>query len=233
MTVATEPGIGTAALWRLLSLGFTAPTEETLAEMSVLAEALAELPDPAPELAQLVSELHAPFFGGRGGPGGWWILIEPDIFLGVNDIVSPDLVGWRRERVPAFPATRPITTVPDWIAEVLSPSNERRDRVHKADLYLTAGVPFYWIVDVGERTLEAYRSQQGAWMRLGAWTDGERVRRRRSRGRRDLRPSGGLHDDSHLPVAASTTVRARRTQHAGKLREDRPADRRTVRSNPR
>jgi len=59
MTVATEPGIGTAALWRLLSLGFTAPTEETLAEMCVLAEALAELPDAAPELAELVSELHS------------------------------------------------------------------------------------------------------------------------------------------------------------------------------
>jgi len=59
MTVATEPGIGTAALWRLLSLGFTAPTEETLAEMCVLAEALAELPDAAPELADLVAELHS------------------------------------------------------------------------------------------------------------------------------------------------------------------------------
>ncbi|HEY4622178.1 MAG TPA: hypothetical protein VIG93_10795, partial [Gaiellaceae bacterium] len=59
MTVATEPGIGTAALWRLLSLGFTAPTEETLAEMCVLAEALADLPGAAPELADLVSELHS------------------------------------------------------------------------------------------------------------------------------------------------------------------------------
>jgi Uma2 family endonuclease len=146
----------------------------------VLAGALEALPSPLPghRFAQgvLVSELHAPFFGGRGGPGGLWILIEPDVFLGVNDIVSPDLVGWRRERMPAFPGTRPITTIPDWIAEVLSPSNERRDRVHKAELYLTAGVPFYWIVDVGERTLEAYQSQQGAWVRLGAWTDGDTPR---------------------------------------------------------
>ena len=157
-----------------------AVTPEDGRKYEILAGTLEALPSPLPghRFAQgvLVSELHAPFFGGRGGPGGWWILIEPDIFLGVNDIVSPDVVGWRRERVPAFPATRPITTVPDWIAEVLSPSNERRDRVHKADLYLTAGVPFYWIVDVGERTLEAYRSQQGSWMRLGAWTDGDTPR---------------------------------------------------------
>jgi Uma2 family endonuclease len=155
-------------------------TPEDGLKYEILAASLDALPSPLPgqRFAQgvLVSELHAPFFGGRGGPGGWWILIEPDVFLGVNDIVSPDLVGWRRERVPAFPATRPITTVPDWIAEVLSPSNERRDRVHKAELYLTAGVPFYWIVDVAERTLEAYRSERGAWMRLGAWTDGDTPR---------------------------------------------------------
>ena len=90
----------------------------------------------------------------------------------VSTTSFPGSLGWRRERVRRS-RTRPITTVPDWIAEVLSPSDERRDRVHKAELYLTAGVPFYWIVDVGERTLEAYRSHQGAWVRLGAWTDGD------------------------------------------------------------
>jgi Uma2 family endonuclease len=155
-------------------------TPEDGLKYEVLSGTLEALPSPLPghRLVQgvLVSELHAPFFRGRGGPGGWWILIEPDVYLGVNDIVSPDLVGWRRERVPKFPATRPINAVPDWIGEVLSPSNERRDRIHKAELYLTAGVSFYWIIDVGERTLEAYRSHQGAWMRLGAWTDGDKPR---------------------------------------------------------
>lgn len=98
-------------------------TPEDGRKYEILAGSLEALPSPLPghRFAQggLVSELH--------GAGGWWTLIETDIYLGVNDIVSPDLVGWRRERVPAFPATRPITTVPDWIAEVLSPSNERRD----------------------------------------------------------------------------------------------------------
>jgi Uma2 family endonuclease len=157
-----------------------AATPEDGLKYEVLAGTLEALPSPLPRhrLAQtlLVSELSAPFFHGRGGPGGWWILIEPDVYFDPNDIVSPDLVGWRRDRVPAFPETRPITFTPDWISEVLSPSNERRDRIHKADLYLRAGVPFYWIIDVGARTLEAYRSQQGAWVRLGAWTDGDRPR---------------------------------------------------------
>lgn len=149
-------------------------------KVEILAGRLEALPSPLPghRLVQgvLVSELLFPFQRGRGGPGGWCILIEPDVYLGANDIVSPDLVGWRRERVPQFPATRPITVVPDWICEVLSPSNERRDRVYKADLYLTAGVFSYWIIDVAERTLEAYASREGAWMRVGAWTDGDEPR---------------------------------------------------------
>jgi Uma2 family endonuclease len=155
-------------------------TPEDGTKYEILSGTLEALPSPLPghRLVQgvLVSELHAPFSRGRGGPGGWWILIEPDIYLGINDIVSPDLVGWKRERVPQFPSTRPITALPDWVCEVLSPSNERRDRVHKADLYLRAGIPFYWIVDVAARTLEAYRSHEGAWVRLGAWTDGDNPR---------------------------------------------------------
>ena len=93
-----------------------------------------------------------------------------------HDIVVPDLAGWRRERMPELPRIRPIDVVPDWVCEVLSPSNRRRDRVTKADLYLTAGMPYYWILDVEERTLEAFASKDGAWSRIGAWTDGAEPR---------------------------------------------------------
>jgi Uma2 family endonuclease len=172
--------MGMAETARLASWEDLLATPEDGSKYEILAGTLEALPSPLPGhgLVQgvLVSELHAPFLRGRGGPGGWWILIEPDVYFGANDIVSPDLVGWRRERVPRFPGTRPIMTVPDWIGGVLSPSNERRDRIQKAELYLTAGVPFYWIIDVAERTLEAYRSHEGAWMRLGAWTDGDQPR---------------------------------------------------------
>src|SRR5512132_1305418 len=37
-----------------------------------------------------------------GGPGGWWILAEPEVRLG-DDAVVPDLAGWARERMPAIP----------------------------------------------------------------------------------------------------------------------------------
>jgi Uma2 family endonuclease len=124
----------------------------------------------------LGSELVGPFDDGRGGPGGWWIVAETDVMLGPQDIVAPDLAGWRRERMPEFPETRPVTVVPDWLCEVLSPTSGSRDRVRKAALYLRSGVPYYWLVDPEARTLEAYAAREAAWMRLGAWSDGDRPR---------------------------------------------------------
>jgi Uma2 family endonuclease len=123
--------------------------------------------------ARLAAKLSDPFDEGRGGPGGWWLLIEPDVRLTPNDIVAPVLVGWRRQHLPKFPRSRPIDTVPDWICEVVSPARRRRDRIQKADLYLRSGVPHYWIADVDDRTLEAYLARDGVWLRLGAWTDGD------------------------------------------------------------
>jgi Uma2 family endonuclease len=64
-------------------------------------------PRPAPKHAVAYSvlggELQGPFDRGRGGPGGWWILDEPEIHL-MGDILVPDIAGWRRERMPRLPA---------------------------------------------------------------------------------------------------------------------------------
>jgi len=145
----------------------------------VLAGDLYTAPRPHPRhgtaQAVLSAEITGPFQIGRGGPGGWWILIEPDVAFGPHDIVSPDLVGWRRDRLPAFPEKQPIPHRPDWICEILSPRTAGRDRTIKSDLYLHAGVPHYWLVDPEARTLEAYESDDDRWLRLGAWSDGDRV----------------------------------------------------------
>ncbi len=110
---------------------------------------------------------------GRGGPGGWWIFVEVDVRLSRHDVVRPDLAGWKRERLPSPWDQRPIDVVPDWIAEIVSPSNAAQDRVDKRALYARSGVAFYWIVDPGARTLEAMRldAASGAWVELGAYGD--------------------------------------------------------------
>lgn len=99
---------------------------------------------------------------GMGGPGGWWILLEVDVRLGAHDIVRPDLAGWRRERLPEPWDTRPIDVVPDWICEIVSPSNAGVDRVTKRHLYLHAGVAYYRIVDPSAGTIETYRLDSAA-----------------------------------------------------------------------
>jgi Uma2 family endonuclease len=102
--------------------------------------------------------LGPPFVRGTGGqPGGWWILSEVDIALGPRDGYRPDLAGWRRERVPERPSGKPVRVVPDWVCEILSESNERRDTLHKFHGYHRAKVPHYWILDPRTRTLTVHR----------------------------------------------------------------------------
>jgi Uma2 family endonuclease len=108
---------------------------------------------------------------GRGGPGGWWILPEVDVRFTPHDIVKPDLAGWRRERLASPWDMRPIDVVPDWICEILSPSNIADDRVRKRQLYAEHDVAFYWLLDPQARTLEALRLESKIWVEVGSYDD--------------------------------------------------------------
>jgi Uma2 family endonuclease len=123
-------------------------------------------PRPAPRHVNtagvLMVKLGGAFQLGDGGPGGWWILPEPEVHFpepaepdGVQ-VTSPDLAGWRRERMPELPKTAYFPLAPDWICEVLSPSTEDYDRKTKMPLYAANRVPWAWLVDPIARTLEVY-----------------------------------------------------------------------------
>jgi len=119
-------------------------------------------PRPALRHAQAASvlgeELGPPFKRGRGGPGGWIILDEPELHLGsLPDVLVPDLAGWRRERMPVLPDADHLALAPDWVAEVLSPSTQRIDRGKKLAIYLREHVSHVWFVDPAARTLEIFR----------------------------------------------------------------------------
>lgn len=136
-------------------------------------------PRPTPRHARASSslgdELMSPFDKGRGGPGGWWILDEPEIHL-ARDVVVPDIAGWRRERMPALPETAWFELAPDWACEVLSPGTRRIDLTDKRRIYGAAGVSFLWFVDPLARTLEAFALREGAWVLIAALKDDEEVR---------------------------------------------------------
>jgi Uma2 family endonuclease len=121
------------------------------------------------------SALDDPFDGGRGGPGGWWILPEPELHLG-DDIVAPDLAGWTRTRMPTFPKAPFVSLVPDWICEILSPSTGHHDQVRKLPLYAGHDVRFAWLVDPALRTVIAYRNVDRHWSVVGSWGQNTKVR---------------------------------------------------------
>jgi Uma2 family endonuclease len=123
----------------------------------------------------LGEELGPPFKRGRGGPGGWLILDEPELHL-ASDILVPDLGAWRRERLPAVPREAYLTLPPDWVCEVLSPSTEKLDRTHKLGIYARSEVPYAWLVNPDQRLLEILRLTADGWVRVAAHRDDERVR---------------------------------------------------------
>ncbi len=106
---------------------------------------------------------------GRGGPGGWWIFPEVDVRLEEHQIVRPDMAGWLRDRLSDPWDKRPIDVRPDWVCEVLSPSNAAHDRVTKRHIYARYAVPFYWLIDPQARTLEALQLRDGVWVDAGTF----------------------------------------------------------------
>ena len=123
----------------------------------------------------LGSEIVGPFRLGRGGPGGWIILFEPELHL-LDDVLVPDIAGWRRERMPEVPNTVGITMAPDWACETLSPSTAIKDRTKKLPLYGKRGVGHIWIVDPIARTLEVYRLESSRWMLVSTHGADEKMR---------------------------------------------------------
>jgi Uma2 family endonuclease len=129
-------------------------------------------PRPAPPHARAASslggELYGPFDRGRGGPGGWIILNEPELHLH-GDVLVPDVAGWRRERMPALPQASAFELAPDWVCEVLSPSTAPFDRTEKVPIYARERARHVWLVDPLLQTLEALRLDGSGYRLVGGW----------------------------------------------------------------
>jgi len=119
--------------------------------------------------------LFNPFQRGSGGPGGWWILDEPELHLG-PDVLVPDLAGWRQERMPKVSNVAAFALAPNWVCEVVSPSSVRHDRIRKMRVYAREKVAHAWLLDPLARTLEGFRLQGDQWLEVGGFAGDERVR---------------------------------------------------------
>ncbi|MDC3412231.1 Uma2 family endonuclease [Aquibacillus sp. 3ASR75-11] len=78
-----------------------------------------------------------------------------DVILSNTEVRQPDLIMVHRNRIEMI-THRGIEGTPDLIAEVLSPSSIKRDRVSKQTTYAKYAIPEYWIIDPIHQSLEQY-----------------------------------------------------------------------------
>lgn len=127
-------------------------------------------------ITRLDRGLGGAFQQGGEGSGGWWILPEPGIELPGSPEFSPDLAGWRVERMPELPENEAIQIVPDWVCEILSPSTRNYDLRTKRAFYARIGVSYLWYVDLEAQTLTVSRLHEGKWLELGVFGSDDKVR---------------------------------------------------------
>ncbi len=124
----------------------------------------------------LGSEIIPSYYLGRsGGPGGWIIIVEPEIGLGEHTMV-PDLAGWKRERFPIEEDHNWISVAPDWVCEILSPNTLRTDKIKKMPIYARHGVGHIWLIDPVAMTMDAFRLESGRWSLLASFSENDKVR---------------------------------------------------------
>jgi len=120
--------------------------------------------------------LGAAYMLGQGGPGGWWILDEPELHLPTGDVLVPDLAGWRQNRMPEVPESHIFNITPDWVCEAISGSSERVDRVKKMPIYARSGIPYAWLIDVTAHFVEVKRLVKGVWNDIAVFAGDDKMR---------------------------------------------------------
>jgi Uma2 family endonuclease len=124
---------------------------------------------------ELVTDLNTTLRKARGGPEGWWFVVEPELHFG-EDVLVPDIAGWRQSRMPNAPTGPFSTLAPDWLCETLSPSTAKLDRTKKLRVYARERVQYVWLVDPGRKTLEALRLHGSSWVTQATYRAHDRVR---------------------------------------------------------
>lgn len=97
------------------------------------------------------------------------MLDEPELHLG-EDVLVPDLAGWRRPRFTEPPDSPYFSVPPDWVCEVLSPSTRVTDRTVKVPIFASASVSFVWLVEPEAKTLEVLRLDGKTFRLVGAYS---------------------------------------------------------------
>jgi Uma2 family endonuclease len=114
--------------------------------------------------------------GDDDGPGGWFIVIEAEVQYDDATIYRHDLAGWRRDRLPGRPSGRATTVRPDWVCEIVSPTNWSHDTVTKFRTLQACNVPHYWVIDLERPLLTVYRHAGGGYLVAALALPGQHTR---------------------------------------------------------
>lgn len=74
-----------------------------------------------------------------------------------------------------LPDENPLTLIPDWACEILSPGTARDDRLKKLRIHAMHGVPWTWIVDPDARSIECFEAADGLPRQAQVAGEGETV----------------------------------------------------------
>lgn len=127
---------------------------------------------------RLATEIGGPYDrrAGRGGPGGWIFATEVEIRFETGNIFRPDVAAWRRERLARLPEECPLDVRPDWVCEILSPSNKQNDLFKKLRTHQRCSVAHSWIIDPDAEALAVYRWTAEGYLLVLTADSRERVR---------------------------------------------------------
>lgn len=104
------------------------------------------------------------------------ILFAPlDVILSDREVRQPDLLMIHRNRLSII-TNRGVEGPPDLVAEILSPSSVKNDKISKMKSYARYNIPEYWIVDAGNDVLEQYVLEDGHYKLNNVYMDDETVR---------------------------------------------------------
>ena len=121
----------------------------------------------------------------RRRSGGLAVAAPFDVVFDEHDVLQPDVVFFRAERLRLLDPDSPARAAPDLVVEVLSPSTAKLDRGRKMRIFAQYAVPEYWIVDpvhrrievhVLEREIQDAQGVRGAYRRAQIAAPGDTVR---------------------------------------------------------
>lgn len=148
--------------------------EEPGYRFEILEGFLVKEPSPSVQHQRISRELGRQLltFFDNFDPEGELFFAPLDVTLSTSIVLQPDIMFVSGTRKKIILKDR-IDGICNLIIEIMSPTNRRKDRLHKVEIYRKAGIPHYWIIDPEENTLEVFMLKDGSYSLITAVSPGD------------------------------------------------------------